>query len=211
LFEKAGLVCEWHHLGWSLKPAMVATPVLFAGIAAVLQNCQLTALELHGCTGTFTDALARHLPTDRRLACRLQDLRISWGAPRLTAAGLAALLHPNRAALRCLSLKGCSGLDDSAWQVIGQHADTLECLELDSCGALARAQKTAGPAVVAAAKTPGSSAGSGALTTAAALEALAPCRRLLALTLRNSTVPAWTPADYDLLRKLPYLQSVSVS
>lgn len=153
----------------------------------MLQSCrQLTSLQLLGCTGPLTDALGAGLRISTpRTPFRLQELQIAWGAGQLTDAGLAALLHPDCAALRVLVLKGCSRLTDGAWRAVRDHAPTLECLQLEHCGALAAQGKKGG-------------AGE-AWTASAALDALVHCKRLLALTLHGCT-PPWSAADAELLQ-----------
>lgn len=114
---------------------------------------------------------------------------MAWGAVQLTDAGLPALLRFDRAALRVLVLKGCSSLSDGAWEAIAQHGGTLECLHLESCGSL--------PALGKAGSS--SHGGHAPLTVGAALEGLAACMRLLALSVRGCTLP-WSPAEVERLQ-----------
>lgn len=182
----------------SLSPPTPAAP---AGVSSVLSHCtQLTSLQLLGCTGPLTDALAGGLAR-RPPAFRLREVEIGWGAAALTDAGLAALTVGDRAALRVLVLKGCSALTDGGvWDALLAHAPTLECLALESCGAQPALGKAAAPA-----HPP--------LSTAAALEALersGGCPRLLALTIRECTAP-WSAADAARLRAAcPELQSMDL-
>lgn len=195
----------------------------------MLQHClQLTSLQLLGCTGPFTDRLAAPavaaaaaMPvspalgsssSSRAPAFRLQELQISWGAAQLTDAGLAALLHPAGAALRCLVLKGCSRLTDAAWAAVAQQAGSLQCVHLESCGALPALRKAGGAPATGAADAAGSacstaegqssssSAQPGVMTAGAAIEALAACQHLLALTVRACVAPPWAASDVDRLR-----------
>lgn len=149
----------------------------------MLEQCtQLTSLQLLGCTGPLTDGVAAAGPRWRPPAFRLRDLHIGWaGAGRLTDGGLAALLHPDRAALRSLVLKGCSSLTDGAWVAVAQHGGTLECLHLDRCGTLPRHAKSGAPP----------DPGHAPMTAHAAAAAAASCRRLLALTVAHCCM--WPP------------------
>lgn len=181
----------------------------YAGVAAVLQHCpQLTSLHLLSCTGPFTgilasqpvsatraprataaaDAAQAEAEWSRPPAFQVQELIIKFGASALTDRGLAALLHPQMAALRCLVLAGCSHLSDAAWDIVAQHAGTLECLQLDSCGALPTVQKGRAQPCAAA-----------ALSAGAAVKALSTCHRLQALTIRNCVSPAVSQAQRNSL------------
>ena len=118
-------------------------------------------------------------PEGRPPAFRLQELHLSWGACQLSDAGLAALLRPERATLRCLALKGLSRLSDACWATIARHAATLRCLHMDCCGALPGAGKG----------RRGGGGGTAPLSAGAATEGLSGCSALLALSLRGSV--AW--------------------
>ena len=190
----------WHSMfaGALLLFCLLVAPLPAAGVAAVLQGCtQLTSLQLLGCTGPLTDALGASLRSGgggaQRAPFRLRELQVAWGAGQLTNAGLATLLHPSCAALQVLVLKGCSRLTDGAWAAVGQQAGTLECLQLEHCGALAaQAKRGAGSGSSSSCHEP--------MTASAALGALAACSRLLALTLRGCT-PPWSSAQVARLQE----------
>lgn len=156
----------------------------------MFRHCsQLTSLELSGCTGPFTDVLGEAFVGHRPPAYKLQELVLSWGAGHLTDAGLAALLHPDRAALRTLVLKGCSSLSDAAWHIVAQHHASLQCLHVENCGALPKHTKSGMP----------SSGANAPMTAAAAEEALSTCEQLIALTIAITTLP-WSAAEVERLR-----------
>lgn len=179
----------------------------------MLSTCsQLTSLRLYSCAGPVTDALGAALH-HRAPAFRLQDLQLSFSNLQITGAGLGALLHPSVAALRCLALRGCGRLaDGQLWPAVGQHAATLHVLELEDCGTLPakiklaallqQAQPAAGAGAAGVACLRGVPTGDadGAgdaelaasqpapLSAGAAVDCLAACKRLRAVTVRGSIV-----------------------
>ena len=169
-----------------------------AGLAAVLAGCRLlTCLRLYSCAGPLTDALALAPPlTPRALAFRLRELHLSWSNQhQLSDRGLAALLDPAVAALRCLVLRGCSALSDGGlWPALRTQSGTLECLEVEHCGSLLALQKLG---VLGQQQAGGGEGGGAGGTTAglppplsaqAAVAALGACPRLRAVTVRGSVV-----------------------
>lgn len=201
--------------------------LLAAGVSCVLQHCcQLTSLQLHSCVGPLSDALATpSLLPPRAPAFRLQELQLSWSGGQLTGQGLSALLHPEVATLRCLVLQGFTRLTDSGlWPALQQHSATLECLQLVHCGSLQAGSQLAvllgGSFAHLHLPSSASSNGVGGrvpattaalprqahlaagmpppLTALAAVQALAACTRLAALTVRGSV--SWDPESLGMLQ-----------